>query len=310
MKHGVFINQTKANCSIYESGLLIKDILTENTTEYKLDYFETNDYLNGYIMYPYDFHIINYHPHTLKIHQALINKLPHKVAIVVEVSPTDYIPFTPDWFDGYAIIDPTKKRMGKFFPLPRPILRCPTKPLLNKDKFVLGSFGLFSYSFASEKRFDEIIKNANESGKECIVRINLPTADYTYTPLSKIVDYTTKLKLMAKSNVEVIITHDYMERDKLVGWLSEHNINCFPYYRERPGLSAVTDQAISARRGIMVNECNTFRHLHKYISYYPKEDYYSLSKSTLKGVNQMYEDWSPTNFTTQFNNMLRELRFI
>lgn len=309
MKRGCFINSLRANCSIYESGLMIYDILKESTG-YTLDYVETDKTLRNYYKVakpPYNFHIINWHPYTLAIPQQLIVKFPARIAIVVEVGPVEYTPITPDFFDAFAIIDPTKKKVpGKYYPLPRPVLRLPIKPLLDKDKLVLGSFGLYSRQFSNEKRFGEIIENANISGRECIVRINLPRPDYTSTPLPIIIDYGKWLKSLAKSNVEVRVTHDYMSREQLVEWLSEHHMNCFPYYRERAGLAAVTDQSISAGRAIMTTECNTFRHLHKYIGHYPKESYPSLVGSTLDGVKQMQEDWSPENFRKEFNEMLAD----
>lgn len=311
MKRGCFINSLRANCSIYESGLMIYDILKESEG-YELDYVETDKTLRHYYKSakpPYDFHIFNWHPYTLAIPQNLIVKFPARIAIVLEVDPIVYTPITPDFFDAFAIIDPTKEKVSsKYYPLPRPILRLPTKPLLTEEKLVLGSFGLYSHQFAHEKKFGEIIENANTSGRECIVRINLPRPEYTATPLEVIIKYGEWLKSLAKSNVEVIVTHDYMSREQLVGWLSEHHMNCFPYYRERAGLSAVTDQSISAGRAIMTTVCSTFRHLHRHISHYPKESYLELSTSTLPGVKQMQEDWSPENFRKEFNEMLRDKR--
>jgi glycosyltransferase involved in cell wall biosynthesis len=310
MKKGVFINSKKANCSIYESGLMIYEIL-KTSEHYELDYFETDAKLAEYHKYskpPYNFHIINWHPYTLAIPQASLLKLPARIAIVVEVgpSPREYTPMTPAMFDAYAIIDPTKDRYDNYFPLPRPILRFPTKPLLDENKLVYGSFGLFSHQFKHEKKFEEIIYAANDSKKEAIVRINLPRPNYTATSLEMIKEYGKWLKSLAKSNVDVRITHDYLSSDELVGWLSEHNMNCFPYYRERAGLGAVADQAIAAGRAIMTTECNTFRHLHQHISHYPKQSYMELMESTVDGVIKMRDLWSPDNFRKSFNDMLRE----
>ena len=117
MKHGVFINQNKASCSIYESGLVIKNILRGKSTEYTLDYIETDGVLSGMGKYPYDFHVVNWHPHTLNIGRARTERMKNRIAIVVEVSPDNNLPFTPDWFDAYMIIDPTKKREKAFYHL-------------------------------------------------------------------------------------------------------------------------------------------------------------------------------------------------
>jgi hypothetical protein len=80
----------------------------------------------------------------------------------------------------------------------------------------------------------------------------------------------------------------------------------FPYYRDLPGLSAVTDQAVVAGRGMAITNCNTFRHLHKYIGYYPKETYLQLTETTVPGVKQMQEDWSNDNFVLKFKELLSE----
>jgi len=312
MKRGVFINQIRANCSIYESGLMIYDVLKESK-EYSIDYIETDFRLNQFkrmAKQPYDFHIVNWHPYTLAIGQNEIIGLRNRIAIVLEVGPNEYTPVTPAFFDAYAIIDPTKGRRDTCFPLPRPVLPAPGKPLLDNKKLVLGSFGLFSQQFSHEKKFEEIVDQANKSGRESIVRINLPIPNYTSTPLPVIRKYGDWLKSLAKSNVEVIVTHKYMTRNELVGWLSEHTMNCFPYYRDRAGLSAVTDQAVAAGRAVMTTECNTFRHVHKYISHYPKQSYPELAESTLAGVKQMQQDWSPANFRLHFDNMLVEMRMI
>jgi arsenate reductase-like glutaredoxin family protein len=289
MKRGAFLNSRKANCSIYESGLMVYEAI-KSSEHYELDYFETDPKLTEYNKYknpPYDFHIINWHPYTLAIPKDSLTKLPARIAIVVEVASAhrDFNPFTPLVFDAYAVIDPTKDRYDNYFPLPRPIIRFPTKPLLDESKIVLGSFGLYSESFKNEKRFGEIVEAANNSGRECIVRINLPLPNYTNTSIETIKKYGDWLKSLATPNVDVRITHDYMDMEQL---------------------AAVADQAIAAGRAIMTTNCSTFRHLHKYIPHYPEQSYLELAESTVPGVLQMREEWSPENFKKSFNDMLRE----
>ena len=313
MKLGAFINQKSALCSIYEAGFDIKTIIKDGGNDYSLDYIETDG--DGKTLNPnlkYDFYVINWHNHTLPIRREILQRLRgKKIAIVLEVDYNNNLPMTPDWFDAYMIIDPTKERKDKFFPFPRPIFPADNlKPILDDSKFILGGFGLVNYKFTNEKRFEEVIQNANKHAGECIVRFSFPSATFTDTTLSNLKTYAERLKRLAKSNVDVRFSYDYMPKKDLISWLSEHHANCFPYYRSRPGLSAVTDQAIEANRGIIITECNTFRHLHKYISHYPTQSYEELAVSTLPGVRQMQEDWSPQNFKKQFTNLLIENHII
>ena len=316
MAHGLFINQRKASCSIYESGLMIKDALKGNIEGCTLDYKETDIHLSDIGNFKYDFYIINWHPASLPVTSGALNRLGKgkKICIVLEVSENEYIPITPNIFDAYMILDPTKKKKENFYIFPRPIIDSPTKPLLYPDRFVVGSFGLIHPRYSRhEKVFEEIIVNTGiVSDGSGLVRFNFPQA--TFIPIVSKADtdsYFGELKRVADAfKVELRITRDYMSRDDLVGWLSEHNMNSFPYYRTIPGLSAVTDQAISAERAIAVTDCATFRHVHKYISHYPEQNYLELSESTLKGVRKMKKEWSVENFRKSFNLMLLELGIV
>lgn len=310
MLKGLFVNQQRANCSIYEAGVMIKDALMGGEPEYSLDYIETDRLGNLLISHAkYDFYVFNWHPFTLPITQKNINRLKGtKIIVVLEVTPTVYLPYTPPVVDAYMIIDPTKERIKNYYPFPRPLeVVSDLKPLLSTDKTVIGGFGLVCPTGAAllYKRFYEVVENANKIGN-CIVRFNFPEGKFTGIPLSMLKQYGDTLKRLANSDVEVIVTHDYMSKPDLIRWCSEHTINSFPYYRNLSGLSAVTDQAVSAGRPIAVTDCNTFRHLHKYISYYPKQSYQQLIHSTVDGVKQMQEDWHPSKFREKFKELLHD----
>ena len=313
MRRGLFIGQKKAQCSIYESGLMVFDTLTKDNSEYTLDYIETDASLKNVIDVNYDFYIINWHLVTLPITEATLSRLKgKKICIVLEVSTDNYIPYTPDIFDAYMVIDPTKEKKKNFYPFPRPVIHSPLKPLLYPDRFVVGSFGLIHPGFRRQKVFEDVIINtAKASGGKGLVRFNFPFATFVTPGDAEFTSYFNELKNVAnRVKIELRITRDYMTRDNLVGWLSEHTMNSFPYYRDIPGLSAVTDQAISSERALAVTDCSTFRHIHKYIPYYPNQNYTELSKSTLEGVLRMKEEWSEKNFRESFNAMLLELDII
>ncbi|HAQ03050.1 TPA: hypothetical protein DCQ22_04120 [Candidatus Nomurabacteria bacterium] len=311
MIRGLFINPSKTNCSIYESGAMISRILTDSRA-YDLDIINISreDVLNENYGIPngYDFYLINWHSWALPIKEDRIKKLVgKKLCIVLEVSAEEMFPklYTqPTWFDACMVIDPTKQREKNGYPFPRPILFVENlRPLLSDKIPVLGSFGLLT----AGKRFEEIITNANKMDN-CIVRINVPPAFWAWDSpgCKRLVDFANGLRRLAKGTIDLRITDNYMTQEELIRWCSENTINIFPYYRKQPGLSAVTDQAISSGRGIAVTNCDTFRHIHKYISYYPKQSYLQLAESSLAGVKKMQEDWSTGNFLLAFENMLRE----
>jgi hypothetical protein len=69
-------------------------------------------------------------------------------------------------------------------------------------------------------------------------------------------------------------------------------------------LAAVTDQAIMAGKPILVTSDNTFRHLHKYLEYYPNINIKTAIEKNADGVEQMRKDWSEANFLQKFETLL------
>lgn len=317
MIHGLFINQRHSQCSIYEAGVIIKDILKtpaftgDPTAEYTIDYVETDASLNGVnFKFKYDFSITNWHPLTLSPSKQTLDKLHgKKIAVVLEVTPETPFIYTPsDWFDAYMVIDPTKTKGGTVYPFPRPLETAQNlKPLLHEDRVVIGSFG-FLVPFGpgvDYKRFHEVVENANKI-RNCLVRFNFPVGTYTGISHNDLIVYGNYLKGLACNGVEVQVTHNYTSKADLINWCAENTVNAFPYYRNLPGLSAVTDQAITANRPIIVTDSVAFRHMHPYISYYPKNSYTELIESTLPGIKQMQNDWSQTKFIFKFRELLVE----
>ena len=308
MIRGILVNHPKANCSIYESGKMIYDIISRYSEEVKIDYLET--IAESFVPTDYDFYIINWHPFTLKISPKMIKAIKARtIAIVMEVDENELLPLTPkDTFDAHMIIDPTKKESPTIYPFPRPLEKENNLlPLYDENKFTVGSFGLLTPG----KRFEELVDNANKIGN-CIARINLPPVTFMGDVgiQQRLVDYATMLRGRATGDTEVIVTHDYMTKSELIRWCSQNNINVFPYYRHQPGLSAVTDQAIVSERAIGITDCNTFRHMHPYIPHYPEQGYEQLAESTLEGVLKMKKDWSEESFNIAFGKMLLDLKLV
>lgn len=301
---GLFVNSEKNQCSIYESGLMIYNAL--RTKHKDIEYMEVSPRnMNERIYSGFDYYIFNWHHNTLPISKETLDNIHTlKIGILLEVGPTEIKPFMQeDLFDAYMVLDPTKKQSGKYYPFPRPLEVVDNLlPLLYEDVPVIGTFGFF----VQGKNFAEVLQAANDLGQDCVLRMNLPDARFTGVSFQTVKDFANRLQRFKSSNVDLRITHDYMSKPDLIKWCSQNTLNVFPYHRNLPGLSAVTDQAIVAGRGIAITDCDTFRHMNKYISYYPKETYLQLSKSTLPGIKQMQEDWSNDKFVAQFDKLLFE----
>lgn len=309
---GLFLNQEKACCSIYESGKMVFDAL-QLGGDYELDYLEisiNNRTVPGY----YDFYLFNYHHITMAwLDLKSLNMLPGlKITLVLEVAPNDPFVLCPsDIFDAYCAIDPTMLHSDKrVYSFPRPLETLPDiPPYIEKDVPVIGSFG-----FATPgKGFELVVDAVNKEFDKAVIRINIPPATYADDVFWKLhkqnyAHYLADLcHKTAKKGIEVIVTHEYMTKEELIRWCGQNTLNCFFYNRNQTGLSATTDQAISSGRPLAISENNTFRHIAHYIESYPSR---TLIESIYKSQNEVIEiqqDWSPIQFCNKFTKLLSSL---
>ena len=313
--HGIFINPTKANCSIHESGRMIYECLVLSE-KYELDYLEVDESKHD-VQDNYDFYAFNYHHITMRwLDTRFVPKLPGlKLTFVLEVSPNNPFVLCPsEDFDAYCVLDPTMNISDeRVYAFSRP-LEVPKKltPYREQSVPIIGSFG-----FATPgKGFELVVDAVNKEFDEAVVKINIPKGTYCDDPAwylhkQNYADYLTNLCMkIAKKGVQVIVTHDYMSKEELIEWCSQNTLNCFLYNRNQPGLSATTDQAISSGRPLAVSSNETFRHITSYIKPYP---YRSLKESIIFSqleVLKMQKDWSPENFTNKFENALQDFNLV
>lgn len=307
--HGLFINPAKANCSIYESGRMMYESLLVSD-KYELAYLEIDEN-NRAIPDKYDFYAFNYHYLTMGwLDTRSVRRLPGlKVTFVLEVLPNDpFVSCPADDFDAYCVLDPTMRVADRrVYAFPRP-LEVPDRlpPYREPAIPIIGSFG-----FATPgKGFELVVDAVNKEFKTAVVRINIPSGTYADDPFWKLhkrnyAEYLGDLcKRVAKKGVEVVITHNYMSKDELIGWCGQNTLNCFLYNRNQPGLSATTDQAISSGRPLTVSVNETFRHIHRYIEPYPLRSLKESLVLSQQEVLQMQKEWAPENFAAKFEEVL------
>jgi hypothetical protein len=303
--NGLFINNCKAQDSIYESGLMVFNCL-KLSGKYNLDYTEVSSE-RRVIPLGYDFYFFNYHPSTMDwLDTGGLKKIPGLIiTMVLEVLPDDPFVMCPDnHFDGYCVLDPTIQLGKKVFPFPRPLENVENiKPYHPHEIPVIGSFG-----FATRgKGFQHVVEAVNKEFDRAVVRINIPYGDFV--PESK--EYAHFLgnlcRQKAKKGIDVMITHAYMEKKDLLDWCAQNTLNCFLYDRNIPGLAATTDQAIVSGRPLAVSKNDTFRHILAYLQPYPEISLKEAIEQSVLPVREMQNNWSPRAFSVKFEEMLSQL---
>lgn len=298
---GIFYNSKYAVCSIWESGKMVYDTLARSD-KYTLDYSEEQTIDNSY-----DFAIFNYHivvnnwatPEVL----ATFNGKNFCVVLEVGLNLWEILRFTSPHFQTYLMLDPTIPDHNNIYGFPRPLENFVAEPYIDRGYPVIGSFG-----FATQgKDWDAIVTAAQEEFDTCLIRFNIPPATYVANNDATFNQIREKCQSkIYKPGVKLEITNKVMNKQELVQWCGQNTINCFFYNRFGigfiHGLAATPDQAIIARRPLLVTNDPTFRHILKYTKPYPDIDLRTAIETTGPHVDNMFNDWS--NFTQKFERIL------
>ena len=301
IKSGIFYNSKKALCSIYESGLMVYNSLKQSTL-YTLDYTEDQDFL-----FNYDFAIVNEHctVNNWVTYNMIAQFDKHVFCVVTEVSfEYPFISKSPSYYTAYIVLDISIEDNTNIYSFGRPLEDYITPEYKEKNIPIIGSFG-----FATEgKKWEKIVEEVQNEFDEALIRINIPYATHVPDNQTRIHKVTMKcFNVLTKPNVKLEITNNNFSKEELIDWCSQNTINCFFYERDSiydAGLWATTDQAIISERPLLVTGDKTFRHIHKYIDYYPNIKIKEAISKTTEGVKQMKNDWSSKNFCKKFESIL------
>jgi radical SAM protein with 4Fe4S-binding SPASM domain len=311
---GIFINTQKANCSIYESGVMVYQCL-KLSERYSLDYTEIDP--KNLSLRPYDFYFFNYHHATMKfLNTASLRQLSGlTVTMILETLTNNPFPLCPAAdFDIYCALDPTMNIPDRrVYAFPRPLeVAQRLLPYQEKNIPVIGSFGFGTPG----KGFELVVDAVNKEFDKAVVRINIPCSthadDVTFKLFKqKYSDYLRDLcTRVARPGIQVVITNDFMGKSELIDWCGQNTLNCFFYDRNQPGLSATTDQAITSERPLLVSANETFRHIHPYIKPYPYMSIREAINRSLPGVLKMKTDWHPRKFAEKFETVLEDCNLL
>ncbi len=332
---GIFYNSKKAACSIWESGKMCYDALSKSTL-FTLDYSE-----DTFLNMDYDFAIFNQHfdvnnwmtetmiksfikgtlfptgafrtegPTAAKENEGA--RLKPAFCIVTEVTFSDNpISLSPNYFTNYIILDPTISETSKLHAFGRPIEKEPEMENPSQENTNIPN--IFSFGFPTQgKEWHKILEIVQNEFDYANIHFNIPKGSHiSQTMHDDMISYIYFMceSIITKKGINLKITHDNLTKEELIKLCAKQTINCFYYDRQHifsRGLAAVTDQAISSGRPLLVTGDTTFRHIHKYINYYPNISLKEAIEQTQDGVLKMRRDWSSENFLSKFENILRQM---
>lgn len=302
---GIFYNSSKSLCSIWESGKMCFDAL-KTSDKFSLDYSEEKSIDNSY-----DFIICNHHftvNNWITEKDITIFNKP-SFCVVTEItfggSP---IAKVPPFFHHYMILDSTIDETDKIHAFGRPLEKFDIniQPYIPRPIPKIGSFGFAT----AGKDWHKIVEAVQNEFDEAEIHFNIPRGDYIPESIhNSTIDEirATCFSIIKKQGISLQITHNNFSKTELLQFCSQNTVNAFFYYREHiftSGLAAVTDQAISAGRPLLVTSDKTFRHIHKYVDYYPKLSIKDCMNNTQCAILKLKEDWSQENFLNKFEKLL------
>jgi SAM-dependent methyltransferase/glycosyltransferase involved in cell wall biosynthesis len=302
-KNILFVSHKKTECGMYEFGKSVTDVL-QKSNQYnfiRVECSSLSELKSAITKHNPAVIIYNYHPSvlpwiatksfskTFKNNIASIN-IP-QIGIIHEITQQVADTATPykknyiigeynklynSLFDFYLAPDPTLLLQNPFvyktgrlvpyyqnnFPLP--------------PKTTVGSFGFGT----PKKGFEKIVDLVQNEFDEAIIRLNIPFAAFGDKDGSnaKAIAENCKSRI-TKSGIELIVTHDFHDKNDMLDFLAQNTVNVFLYEDTGGrGLSSTIDNALAVKRPIAISDSIMFRHL------FDLQPSICVSKNSLKSI--------------------------
>lgn len=302
------VNHASQRCGIHEYGRNLADALSSSRS-LTVHYCECDDaetLKTSVDRVRPNLLLLNYNPGTMPWFTAEVSSryagLP-RVELRHEFAQDVDVPDDPR-FSHHILPDPTLDLEGPrlfscgryvpYFTMRTPAPRIPT----------IGSFGFGT----PNKGFDELILRVQHEFDEAIIRLNIPWNDVV-DPEGRMAHATVERcrRLLFKDSIHLSITHDFLDREGILDWLSANTLNAFFYNGPSMlGISSVVDYALAVDRPLAVTMNPMFRHLR---DVRPKimADQLPLKEiiaAGTAGLVSLRNDWSPARYRQRLEDIL------
>lgn len=270
MRTGLYVNNKKEQCGVYEFGKGIGNLLA-TSAKYKFHYCECDSFdelKNVYRKVKPDIIIYNYHPTTMAwverknrfsvpitfrfqaVHVGTIHEVYQQAADEANNSI----------FDFHIAPDPTLLLKNQLVYKTGRLL--PIYPKYSEDNNIIPVIGSFGFATAG-KGFEKIIIQVQKEFNEAVIRLNIPFSTFCDNNGARAIKLAQECKeLIYKKTIDLQINHDYLEDEELISFLSANSINVFLYdEQDNRGISSATDWALAAGRPVAISKSKLFRHL-------------------------------------------------
>lgn len=249
----MFVNTREPKCGVHQYGVSLSAVISHvNPTTYAT--FDTKqDFLDAYEFVKPDVVIYNWQAGIGGWMADAPFKMDAKQVLAYHDLNANFV-----YFDAILFSDPTMAQHDNWHPIGRPLRSHAFYPTRNSEVPNIGING-FIGAWA-QVAFSHIANHF----ERCHIRMHLPYATYGDAAGAMATTAAHDLIQAMPPGFTYEVSHEFMEWDDLVRWLSQNDLNCYlrdPAMHWR-GVSSACDAAMCARRPIAVNSCNAFRHLH------------------------------------------------
>jgi hypothetical protein len=301
MNNVIFLNHRQKACGVYQYGYRSGKILQKSKV-YNFIYVEVEseaEFVNTVNVHNPIGIIYNYHPATMPwlSSQAIKNRYPNIIHYMLYHEGD-----VNNSLDYVLYVDSTHQDIGKSFSIPRPLL-ANNFSFSENEIPIISSFG-FGFE---HKGFEKIVKLVNEQFDEAIIRLHIPYAFYADRDGHRSKAIANRcFQEIKNSNIQLIITNNFLTDEELLSFLAASTINIFLYDNFiggfSRGLSSVIDYALSVKVPLAISKSNMFRHIINNSPSICVEDR-SISEIIKDGntIIQTYRDkWSNENFNSKY----------
>lgn len=310
-KRTLFVNHHKSQCGVYEFGRNIGDALKESSLDFSYEECGSADELYRVVgQSAFDVIIYNYHPATMSWLDIGVTKTIScpQIGIIHEVTQSVADRADNRLFSFHVAHDPTLLlknpivfKAGRLIPHYENRFDEPGIP-------TVGSFG-----FAGKKGQRRVVELVQKEFDKALIRINIPFATFGDPRGEMALAIAEDCRAaLTKSNIELDITHDFLEQDKLLDFIAQNTINLFlyePMEDDHRGISAVIDLALAVQRPLGITSQKMFRHI---ANAFPK---ICVESNSIKGIlkngtrplEPFYQEWSAENLCWDYERIVQDV---